>query len=354
MPFKAFLLITVAATCVFGTGYMLSAENTGAFLWLNQMFSSQPITVPRASDTQSLKASSPLQQPPSDNPLGFMMTNVAEQYSESVRYPLWSVPLTPEQVRGYQGNQYEPVDLPLGNGGHFKVSLEKFRFTRGQPILIVASVQGPQIVGDTLDATLETPASRDKVRSTTLTATNTSGYYEGTLSSDEDPGEYRLIVEANVDGKTVRHASSLTIEPYLGDFEGLDDSYISNNNLVIPVHFSPESAGFYALSAQLYDGQTPIAQLQTEQRLDMGSDTLKLKAHGTVLANRKIEGKLTLRHLQLRQLPARPGDRTNYAYGPDDGYSFSPPNLDTLRDTPVVNPESEQRAALLKRLAAKL
>src|SRR5699024_6057613 len=100
--------------------------------------------------------------------------------------------------------------------------------------------------------------------------------------------------------------------------------------------------------------QKPIAQLQAEQRLDMGSDTINLKAHGTVLANRHIEGKLSLRHLQLRQLPARPGDRTSYAYGPDDGYSFSPPNLNSLRDTPVVNPESEQRAALLRQLADKL
>lgn len=37
--------------------------------------------------------------------------------------------------------------------------------------------------------------------------------------------------------KPVRHASSLTIEPHLGDFEGLEDTYLNNNNLVIPVSF---------------------------------------------------------------------------------------------------------------------
>ena len=150
----------------------------------------------------------------------------------------------------------------------------------------------------------------------------------------------------------MRHASSLTIEPYLGDFEGIEDTYLSNNNLVIPVTFSPQVSGFYALSAQLYNGQQPVAQLQAEKRLDRTSDTVSLKAHGTVLANKSFNGKFQLRNLQIRQLPAKPGDRTHYAFGPDDGYDFEPPDLDDLKDTPAVNPESEQRAALLRQLAS--
>lgn len=354
MPVKALVLMTIVTTSVVGAGYLLSSENTGDFLWFSKMAASHdtaPQQAPAASQTPGAPSAMP--KPPSDNPLGFMLTNVAEQYSESVRYPSWSVPLTAAQARGYQGNQYEPVDLPLGNGGHFTVTLEKFRFTRGQPILVVASLQGPQVVGDTLKTTLERPESRDAVRTATLAAEDGGGYYEGSLSSDEEPGEYRLIVEATVDGETIRHVSTLTIEPYLGEFEGLADTYVANNSLVIPVHFSPENAGFYALSAQLYEGQKPIALLQAEQRLDMGADTIKLKAHGTVLANHKVTGKFSVRYLQLRQLPARPGDRTHYAYGPDDGYSFSPPDLDALHDTPVADPESEQRAALLKQLADK-
>ena len=62
---------------------------------------------------------------------------------------------------------------------------------------------------------------------------------------------------------------------------------------------------------------------------------------------------LELRNLQIRRLPASPGDRTDYGYGPDDGYSFSPPDLDGLTDSPAGDPESEQRAALLQRLADK-
>ncbi|WP_417544062.1 hypothetical protein [Marinobacter sp.] len=356
MPQKALVVSLVLASMVVGTGYLLSADNRFGFSWdtetqANEGRQKSPSlgTTPKATwATAGLQ-----QKPPSDNPVGFMLAKVADQYAQSVRYPPWSVPLTEAQAAGYRGNHYEPVVLPLENGGQFTVTLDKFRFTRGEDILVVASLQGPQVMGYSLQATLEHPESREAAESAALEQDGQTGYYQGSLTTDQEPGEYRLIVEATVDGKPVRHASSLTIEPYLGDFEGIEDTYLSNNNLVIPVTFSPQASGFYALSAQLYNGQQPVAQLQAEKRLDRTSGTVSLKAHGTVLANKSFNGKFQLRNLQIRQLPANPGDRTHYAFGPDDGYDFEPPDLDDLKDTPAVNPESEQRAALLRQLADK-
>jgi hypothetical protein len=355
MPGKAVLLLTMVTASVVGTGYLLSADNHTQFSWLTGLISKdesapvqKPVPAKQAPDSASQQP-----EPPTDNALGFMLASVADQYAESTRYPAWSVPLSPEQARAYQGNHYEPVSLPLEGNGQFTVTLEKYRFTEGEEILVAAAIQGPQVVDRSLSATLERPESRDAVASTTLEEAGSPGYFEGVLSADESPGEYRLIVEARLDGKPVRHASTLTIEPYLGEFEGLGDARISDNNLIIPVRFSPEAPGFYALSAQLYVGQRPVAQLQMEKRLDSTSDTINLKAHGTVLANQTVDGQLQLKNLQIRQLPARPGDRTNYAFGPDEGYAFTSPDLDSLTDTPAVNPESEQRAALLRQLADK-
>ncbi|RBW49750.1 hypothetical protein [Marinobacter sp. F3R11] len=356
MPGKAILVGLFTASVVVGTGYLLSDNNNFNFDWSTRSAEQDYPDRPSGSGSHPgpLQIAAGIQKkPPSDNPIGFMLSTVADQYSQSIRYPPWSVPLTKAQAQGYLGNHYEPVVLPLENGGEFTVTLDKFRFTRGEDILVVASLQGPQVMGHSLQATLENTESREPAGSKTLEQDGQTGYYQGSLSSDEEPGEYRLIVEANIDGKPVRHASTLTIEPYLGDFEGLEDTYLSNNNLIIPVNFSPQASGFYALSAQLYYGQQPVAQLQAEKRLDRTSDSISLKAHGTLLANRSFKGKFQLRNLQIRQLPALPGDRTHYAYGPDDGYEFEPPDLDDLSDTPAVNPESEQRAALLKQLADK-
>ncbi|MBW0146476.1 hypothetical protein [Marinobacter arenosus] len=356
MPGKALLLFMAVTTCAFGTGYYLSADNTSTFKWLVTGFADRvqdDVPGDQVSDNPHSPSKAPEPLQPGDNALGFMLTSVAEQYTQNSRYPSWSIPLTAAQAKGYQGNHYQPVELPLGNDGRFTVTLEKYRFTKGEPILVVASVQGPQVVGDTLQATLEAAQVREAVGSTTLTMSDSTGFYEGSLASDEAPGEYRLIVEAQVDGKPVRHVSTLTIEPYLGDFEGLGDPYLNDNNLVIPVRFHPEQPGFYALSAQLFAGLVPIAQLQSEQRVDLGTETIELKAHGTVLANRDIQGELEIRNLQIRQLPSRPGDRTHYAFGPEDGYSFTPPDLGDLQDSPAADSESEQRAALLRQLADK-
>ncbi|WP_148863758.1 AsmA family protein [Marinobacter fonticola] len=352
---KALLLLTLVLTVVVGTSYLLSVETHPELQRVSNLNSGEPPVSPSkppAGQTQKA-VQQPAPEPPSENALGFMLARVADQYEQASRYPVWSVPLTAEQARGYQDNHYEPTTLPLPGDGKFTVTLEKYRFTRGDDILIAAAIQGSQVVGNRLEATLEVPNSREAVASTSLQDAAAAGYFEGSLSADEAPGEYRLIVEAKIDGRPVRHASSLTIEPYLGDFEGLGDPRISDNNLVIPVQFSAEESGSYALSAQLFAGQHPIALLQTEQRLDSTSDTINLRAHGTVLANRPLDGPLQLRSLQLRQLPAKPGDRTNHAFGPEEGYSFTPPDLDALTDTPAVNPESEQRAALLRQLANK-
>ena len=72
----------------------------------------------------------------------------------------------------------------------------------------------------------ERPESRDAIAGTTLEEAGAPGYFEGVLSADESPGEYRLVVEARLDGKPVRHVSTLAIEPYLGEFEGLGDARI--------------------------------------------------------------------------------------------------------------------------------
>ncbi|BEH14423.1 hypothetical protein [Marinobacter shengliensis] len=356
MPYKALMATAVVVASVSGTAWLLSAENDGKFSWLpfgSHQDHQEANAMARDRTPQANEAKASNAPAPSDNALGFMLASVADDYQRSARYPDYSVPLTTAQAEAYQGNRYHPVELPLEDDGRFIVTLDKFRFTRGEPILVVASLSGRQVFGDTLSATLESATKRDKADSADLPATEDSGYYQGTISSDHEPGEYRLIVEARVDGKPVRHVSSLSIEPDLGDFGGIDSPYVSGNDLVIPVRFDPDHAGYYALSAQLYNGQRALAQLSTEESLGSGSGTLVLKAHGSVLANQDIEGQLQLRNLQLRQMPDRPGNRTHYAFGPDEGYEFSPPDLGNLRDTPAVNTESEQRAALLRQLADK-
>lgn len=355
MPLRLLLALIVVASGAVGLGYLLSADNTARFSWITGESPNPPPPETDNAQTESAPGapSASKKEEPSSNAVGFMLASAAAQYQQNIRYPSYSIPISEDQARAYSGNRFDPVELPLDGGGQFTVTLEKYRFVQEEDILVAASISGSQVVGQSLDATLESTESRQALASAPLRNESGSPYYEGVISADADPGEYRLIVEATIDGKPVRHASTLTIEPDLGEFDGLGDARVNNNDLIIPVHFDAKEPGFYALSAQLYYNGRALAQLQAEKRLDGTTDTLELKAHGSVLAHRGITGNLELRNLQIRRLPASPGDRTDYGFGPDDGYSFSPPDLDSLTDSPAGDPESEQRAALLQKLADK-
>ncbi|MGQ7274071.1 hypothetical protein [Marinobacter sp. V034] len=343
-----FWVMAAIGTAV-GIGYLLSASPDQRTVIATAKAAHQPastFTTPAAVPAPPVPSSVKTRP---DDAVRFMFAQVASRYEASTRYPRYSIPLSAEQAEAYAGNHYEPVVLPLAGEGRFSVSLEKYRFTRGEDILVVATLNGTMVVGDQATARLESQDGDDS-GSSTLERTP-DGFFEGMLESDHEPGEYRLIVEARIDGKPIRHVSTLTIEPYLGDFGGVESPFIENNNLVIPVRFKPDASGYFALSANLYVGERPVAHLSHEQRLDGSSATIDLKAHGTVLAGQPDAPVMQLKGLQIRRLPARPGDRTDYAFGPEEGFEFKASGLDDLKDTPARDPESVQRAALLRKLA---
>ncbi|TBW48738.1 hypothetical protein EZI54_20830 [Marinobacter halodurans] len=344
-----FILACVGAAA--GLGYALSQlPDEGGRRPLAAVNAEAPSQPPAPVAGTPAPAQPPAPKPaPDENPIRFMLAQVADQYEEASRYPAYSVPISPGQAKAYAGNTYHAVTLPLADDGRFTVNLEKYRFTRGETILVVANLAGPMVVGQRVEARLESPGEGQGSQPGTALSRTQDGFYQGELDSNREPGEYRLIVSARVDGQTVRHVSTLSIEPHLGDFAGVGSTRIENNNLVIPVGFEPDEAGFYALGANLYVNGQPVAHLSHEQRLDGSTANIELWAHGSVMAGHT--GKLQLKGLQIRRLPARPGDRTDYGFGPEDGFEVDASGLDRLEDVPAREPESEQRAAILRKMA---
>ncbi|WP_166268484.1 hypothetical protein [Marinobacter caseinilyticus] len=353
MRFRGPIVVLLMAASAVGIGWAVAVDNAAIRPMPAQ---SNSVTATNFTAPNNLvpasKPALPAPEPPSDSALGFMLVQVSEQYQHTSRYPSYSVPLTKDQADAYAGNHYNPIVLPLSNGGEFTVSLEKYRFTRGETLLIVASLSGPMVVGHRMSARLEATAHSERVATTELSAAE-GGFMEGVIDSDITPGEYRLIVAATVDGKPLRHVSTLTIEPDLGRFEGIGSVRIQDNDLVIPFEFAAKESGYYALSGQLFNNNQPIAHLTAEHQLTSGHHDIPLKAHGSVLASHEINGPMQLKNLQIRRLPMRPGDRTDFAFGPDDGFEFSPPDLDSLIDEPARDPLSQQRVTLLKNMAGK-
>lgn len=354
MGLKGPLIVALSIAGAAGIGQALEVVDLSPAEPLQSEFHKTASSTPQPESFQKTASLGASRTPPDSNPLKYNLTRVAQQYQTTQRYPEYSIPLSADQADAYAGNQYTPTTLPLGERGRFTVIVDQYRFTRGSPIPVVARITGPMTVGQRATASL-TPldGNSQPVEETAMTESS-AGEFEAILESDLPSGEYRLIVEAQVDGQPIRHASTITIEPNLGEFGGVDSTSIENNHLTIPVVFEAHDSGTFALSANLYAGSRPVAHLTRETRLSGGSGTIVLRAHGTVLSNLSDSAELALRGIRIRRLPAQPGDRTDHAFGPDDGYRFTADNLNRLSDTPVRNPESDRRAALLKKLARGL
>lgn len=176
MPYRALSLTLAITAGVAGSVWLLSAENEGSFRGLLQDTNTSAAQMVANQDTVAPAApAGPVPEPPSENALGFMLASVAEEYQQTIRYPDYSVPLTKAQAEAYQGNRYHPVVLPLEGDGRFVVTLDKFRFSQGEPILVVASLNGRQVFGQSLSATLETAGERGRVASAELENADFSG-----------------------------------------------------------------------------------------------------------------------------------------------------------------------------------
>lgn len=181
MPLRALLTLTIVVSGAIGLGYLLAAENPGRFAWITGANHAEPL--PDASDSQVpalANSSSPPPKPePPDNAVGFMLASAANQYTQNIRYPEYSIPLSEDQAQAYRGNRFEPVELPLEGDGRFTVTLEKYRFVQDEDILVVATITGSSVVSDRLEVTLESTESRQQHASSSLKNDSGDSYYEG-------------------------------------------------------------------------------------------------------------------------------------------------------------------------------
>ncbi|MEX0604264.1 MAG: hypothetical protein WD623_12405 [Marinobacter sp.] len=151
------LIVLALVASAAGLGWAVAKENQWSlpvpFQLALRSETITPAKIPPPEPVLAKEAAAPA--PPSDDALGYMFIQVADQYEQSSRYPSYSVALSSEQATAYAGNHFDPIALPLSNGGEFTVSLEKFRFTREEDILVVASLSGPMVVGHSMSASLE-------------------------------------------------------------------------------------------------------------------------------------------------------------------------------------------------------
>ena len=113
MPPRLLLALTFVVSGAVGLGYLLSADNTVRFSWITGESEGRSPS-PSGTDTTRSKpapAESPTveKQEPSENAIGFMLASAAAQYSQNIRYPTYSIPISDDQAKAYAGNRFDQI-----------------------------------------------------------------------------------------------------------------------------------------------------------------------------------------------------------------------------------------------------
>jgi len=347
-PLTVLLAITGVFTGVGTAAYFL--HDTNDQLWSLAATAAQPSTFQPSTDPAKAAAQEAGTTRPAlpDRIESAVFAQVANAYQTTSRHPEYSAPMNQAQMNGYLSNNHNPVTLDVGDTT-LALSLNQYRFTEGQTLEALLAKSGPAITPTKLSGTaaLITEDTGESVSFSEIEP----GAYEGTLSTEGmDPGEYDLRVTVPLDGSPITHVARFHIEPHLMDLLEADRPSVSDNHLVMPVDVDVHQSGDYEIAASLSVDGRAVGMVRETTTLSKGKRTIRLRAHGTLLADYPDMERLTLDQFRIRRLPPRPGDTTEFAY-PDGTLNMdAPTGASSLMDEPLKNPQVVQRMEFLQRL----
>ena len=290
------------------------------------------------------------------------MAGVAAQYQALIKYPVYAIPITPQNDYLLTPNRFETVTLPLDEDRSWSLSLSQYRYAYPEPVVASARLTGsgpkPATVRYQLQRldTLEVLARGELSAASQSAAGQDAADYQLTLAGQNDwPAELRLNIESPDLSNEGVGASFLYVQPVArvlaaGPLQAVE------TDLQIGLTVEVQQAGLFRVQAVLQQqgGSTetdwqPLAFLQDEVTLKKGRQQFNLKAHHSVLPDQTLE--LALSHIQLQRASMHPAEPTLYGADqlkPMPLGSFSP---SALTKTPYQLDKAEQaRLQLLSEL----
>ncbi|KAA8983014.1 hypothetical protein [Halospina sp. K52047b] len=287
---------------------------------------------------------------------------IADQYEAGSRYPPYSFPIDEQAVSDYRYNGYSPVRVPVatddGERATISLSLDRLHFEHGEPITGQVSVGGNGASGISLDEVTLRNEAGDILHRESLEAGSGAqrlSVSPGTSSVEEWPMELMLMVSGDFRGEPVDAVAPLRYHAPVGDIIGVGASRVEGAHLVIPVEVAVETSGDYAIAGNLYtESGKPLVHVEHETRLSSLEDTAELRIHRQALEAKGDEGPYQLGDLSLRQLPARPGDRTRFGPTGEERHDVEGAPFERYSQEDYQDPMREARLEFLRNAAEEI
>lgn len=287
---------------------------------------------------------------------------IADQYEAGSRFPPYSFPIDEGAVEDYRYNGYSPVAVPVASqGSHATITLrlDRLHFEHGDPITGQVRVSGDGAADIALDEVTLRDKAGGVLHREALEASDTGDYElsvsPGTRDVASWPMELMLMVSGDFRGETVDAVAPVRYHAAVGDITNVGVSRVEGAHLVIPVDVAVESDGDYAIAGNLYsESGSPLVHVEHEARLSAMDGTAQLRVHRQALEARSDEGPYELGDLSLRQLPARPGDRTRFSPTGETRYDIEGASFERYSDEKYQDPMREARLEFLRNAAQEV
>ena len=175
------------------------------------------------------------------------------------------------------------------------------------------------------------------------------------LSQFQD-ADIQVLARLNLsDGQQSVAVAMARLYQSTASLEGVGVAYVDGADLVIPAQFNVTDPGFYRVEANLLTKSgAPVSHLDATFMLSAGAATGLMKVHSEVLREKAAAGPYLLSGIDIKRMPAKPGDATRYGSSARPAYPVPGFPLDAYSDEPYVHPAAQQRLEFLQRLSSSV
>lgn len=309
------------------------------------------------------KMPEPLKSVTVDEGMQHEMLRVADIYEQRSKYAPYSLFLSNQQSDLIQPNQSHESPRAYdidGQNVSILIKPKNYRFSVGQAIevdvQVTSSKEGLKSM-TSLAINLVATVSKEQWPLKTVNSMELEGSrsIQAVFDTSSEIGslnesDYSVVVSASFNNESpIRQSAPIKIVNSIAEITGLGSNRIENNDLIIPIKIEADKAGYYQVSASLFDlaSNSAISFLIAKERLSRGSNSLEAKVQGLVLRDKGFSGPFRLQGITLVKKSERPGMPEEYGISAES-YDVDAVELNDFESIPYEDPMTEQRLEFMR------
>ena len=165
----------------------------------------------------------------------------------------------------------------------------------------------------------------------------------------------RIVANFTIDQQSYEIGTPIRYEDIIAKIEHVEQAFINQAYLHIPVFINTKNTGYHLISANLYNPENnqALIHLSEQKNLTYENDFIELKAHISALKVMDHAGPYELRDISLTRMPSNPDYTTQYGKVKQPAFSVNGFPFSDYLNEDYVNSDSQERLEFLNQLGGE-